>query len=48
LYYFSQVLNEIGDKFYYGREGEKVDYYKAVSFYEKAAELGNSEGILNF
>ena len=37
----------MGGKFYYGDNGDTVDYIKAAEFYEKAAKYYNPDGIIN-
>ena len=38
----------IGLNYYYGRNGFKQNYYKAVYWYKKAATQGNTYAQLNF
>ena len=43
LYIFLGLYN-IGYNCYFGENGEKKDYAKAVLYYEKAADLGDGDG----
>lgn len=40
-----EAMCEKGDDYYYGRRGVPKDYQQAVSWYRKAAEAGNAEGM---
>ena len=40
-------MNELGDDYYFGRNGKDKDYAEAVKWYRKAAEQGNASGQFN-
>ena len=42
-----QAMNEKGDDYYFGRKGVSEDLQQAVSWYRKAAEVGNAAGMDN-
>ena len=43
----TEKMNELGDEYYYGRNGKRQDYAEAVRWYRKAAELGCGYGQCN-
>ncbi len=40
-------INELGDDYFYGRNGKQVDYDKAAKYFRMAAKLGDSDGQCN-
>ena len=41
----AEAMLNLGESYHYGRQGVSQDYAKAISYYEKAAALGNTNAM---